>query len=196
MPALKAKATYGLIFCDAHADFYEPEKSITGEVADMDLAIVTGRGPKILTDINSQEPYVMDEYVIQIGQRDWEETKKYGSQDIRETAVKCIDYQTISRIGIQETLSMTMEYINRMNVEGFWIHFDTDVLSDEENPAVDCRIPGGLTFDEYEKFLAGLLASNKMVGMSVSIFNPTLDYVGGSITKRLVQLLSQALNSL
>ncbi len=38
MPALKKKGRYGLVFVDAHADFYEPEKSTTGEVADMDLA--------------------------------------------------------------------------------------------------------------------------------------------------------------
>lgn len=58
----------GLIFLDANADFYEPEKSITGEVADMDLAIVTGRGPELLTNINDQRPYLRDENVIHIGQ--------------------------------------------------------------------------------------------------------------------------------
>ena len=30
MPALKSKGNYGLIFIDAHADFYEPDKSTTG----------------------------------------------------------------------------------------------------------------------------------------------------------------------
>src|SRR5688572_27684778 len=42
MPAMKMRGDTGLIFFDAHADFYEPEKSTTGEVADMDLGIVTG----------------------------------------------------------------------------------------------------------------------------------------------------------
>ncbi|CAN5501775.1 hypothetical protein BH23BAC1_BH23BAC1_25200 [soil metagenome] len=54
MSALKEKGNYGLIFLDTHADFYAPEQSITGEVADMDLAIVTGRGPEILNNINNQ----------------------------------------------------------------------------------------------------------------------------------------------
>jgi arginase len=36
---------YALFFIDGHADFYQPEASATGEVADMDLAIVSGRGP-------------------------------------------------------------------------------------------------------------------------------------------------------
>jgi arginase len=62
-------------FLDAHADFYQSEKSISGEVADMDLAIVTGQGPEILKNINNLHPYVKDENVIHIEQRDWEETK-------------------------------------------------------------------------------------------------------------------------
>src|SRR5688500_12026924 len=38
-----------LLFIDGHADFDEPAHSPTGEVADMDLALATGRGPAILT---------------------------------------------------------------------------------------------------------------------------------------------------
>ena len=44
MAGLKSRGRYGLVFMDAHADFYLPEESPTGEVADMDLAIVTGEG--------------------------------------------------------------------------------------------------------------------------------------------------------
>ena len=194
--ALKANGTYGLLFYDAHADFYQPEKSVTGELADMDLAIVTGRGPDILTDINHLKPYVADDHVIHIGQRDWEETKKYGSQDIRETAVRCFDYEAIKKAGIQPSLKAIEQQINTLNVDGFWIHFDTDVLSDNENPAVDYRLPGGFTFDEGEQILKGLLSTNKIVGMSVTIFNPKLDDEQGSIAKKLTRLLSRCLKNL
>jgi len=34
----------------------------------MDLAISTGRGPDILTNIDGLKPYVQDEHVIHIGQ--------------------------------------------------------------------------------------------------------------------------------
>lgn len=193
--ALKAHATYGLLFCDAHADFYQPEKSITGELADMDLAIVTGRGPDILTNINHLKPYVTDGNVIHIGQRDWEETKKYGSQDIRETAIRCFDYDAIKKTGIQPTIQKIVQQINTLNVDGFWIHFDTDVLSDEENPAVDYRVPGGLTFQQCEQLLSGLLSTNKIIGMSVTIFNPELDDEQGSVAKKLTDLISNSLSA-
>jgi len=191
MSGLKAKGTYGIIFLDAHADFYEPGKSITGEVADMDLAIITGRGPEILTNINNLHPYVKDENVIHIGQRDWEETMKYGSQDIRETGIKCFDLAGIERKGINVTITEVLQHITRLEVKSFWIHFDTDVLSDEINPAVDYRLPGGLIFEQVELLIRSLLLTWRMAGISVTIFNPGLDN-NGSVSKSITESISRA----
>ena len=192
LPALKSRGLYGLVFCDAHADFYGPEKSITGEVADMDLAIVTGRGPEELTNIHSKRPYVCDNHVIHIGQRDWHETKKYGSQDIKETPIISFDFETTQRRGIQSTMEEVKHIITNLQVDGFWLHFDTDVLSDEENPAVDYRLPGGFPTDQFEILLKGLLSTDKIIGMTVTIFNPELDDEEGSVAKMLSNLISRA----
>lgn len=191
MPALKAKGIYGLIFFDAHADFYEPEKSITGEVADMDLAIITGRGPGLLTNINHLKPYVKDEHVVHIGQRDWKETKKYNSRDIKETAIKCFDLATIEKIGTGTAINEILNHIHQLKVDGLWIHFDTDVLEDKINPAVDYRLPGGFSFEQCEQFLRSFLLTGKIAGISVTIFNPRLDKKG-LISKRITGSLSRA----
>lgn len=191
MSGLKAKGTYGIIFLDAHADFYEPEKSITGEVADMDLAIITGRGPKILTNINNLQPYAKDENVIHIGQRDRKETKKYGSRDIRETTIKCFSLADIEKKGMNIILTKVLQHIDRLEVEGFWIHFDTDVLSDEINPAVDYRLPGGLLFEQVEQLIRSLLLTGRMVGINVTIFNPRLDK-NGPISKSISKSIGRA----
>ena len=192
LSALKLRGTYGLIFCDAHADFYEPERSITGEVADMDLAIVTGRGPELLSNIYNLRQYARDEHVIHIGQRDHEETKKYGSQDIRKTSIPCFDFNTIQEHGIESTLEKVVHAMASTQVESFWLHFDTDVLSDEENPAVDYRLPGGVSIQQFEKLLKGLLSANRVIGMTVTIFNPCLDDEQGSVAKMLTDLISRA----
>lgn len=191
MPALKIKGNYGLIFIDAHADFYEPGKSTTGEVADMDLAVVTGRGPEVLTNINNQKPYVEDENVIHIGQRDWEETKKFGSQDIRDTSIKCINLTDIESNGIEKITGHVLQHIDQMEVDDFWIHLDTDVLSDEINPAVDYRIPGGLLFEQTEYLIRNLLLTGRITGISVTIFNPSLDK-GGSISNNIAESIGRS----
>ena len=193
MSALKQKGNYGLIIFDAHADFYEPEKSTTGEVADMDLAIVTGRGPEILTNIYNLKPYVYDKNVIHIGQRDWEESKKYNSQDIRETAINCYSLAEIENKGLSTVITELLKYITDLNVGGFWIHFDTDVLSDKINPAVDYRLPGGLLYEQVELLIKNLLMTGKMVGISITIFNPKLDKSGTS-SKNIIKCLGRAFN--
>lgn len=191
MQALKLKADFGLLFIDAHADFYEPERSPTGEVADMDLAIITGRGPTLLTNIDDLQPYIADKNVIHIGQRDWEETRKYNAQDIRETAVKCIPFVAIERKGINSITAEVLQLMDQTGVSNFWIHFDTDVLSDEINPAVDYRLPGGLHFDDVEILVKKLLLTGRIAGMTITIFNPRLDSTG-HISKSIAQSLGRA----
>lgn len=194
MAGLKMNGNYGLIFVDAHADFYQPEKSITGEVADMDLAIVTGRGPKILTDINNLKPYVEDNNIIHIGQRDNEETKEYGSQDIKKTGIKSFDLAKIKSAGVNKVIIDISEYIKKLNLDGYWIHFDTDVVSDEENPAVDYRLPDGITFNQIGYILNQLIQFGNIKGMDVTIFNPTLDK-DSKIAVKLTDCLAQAFGS-
>ncbi len=192
MSGLKARGNYGLIFIDAHADFYEPEKSVTGEVADMDLAIVTGRGPDILTNINGRRPYVEDKNVIHIAQRDWEETKKYGSQDIRETAITLYDLENIEKAGIEKVSSSVIAGLDP-TLAGYWLHFDTDALSDDINPAVQYHLPGGLRFDQAEYIIRQLLHTGRIIGLDVTIFNPRFDSTGQiaqNITDTLVRAFS------
>ena len=195
MPALRSMGNYGLVFLDAHADFYEPERSTTGEVADMDLAIVTGRGPELLTNINGLNPYVRDELVVHIGQRDWEETQYYESQDIRETTIACFDLAYIEQKGIVATTTEVIQHINGLQTDGFWIHFDTDVLSDDLNPAVDYRIPGGLQYEQTAYLISHLLSTGKIAGMSVTIYNPALD-PNGKVAKNLVDTIGTVLSGL
>lgn len=190
MQSLKARGNYGLFFLDGHADFYQPENSLTGEVADMSLAIVCGRGPELLTNINNLKPYVKDEYVIHLGQRDAALISENKSADIRSTAITCIDVDTIKQNGIEAITKNISSIVNQWDIEGCWIHFDTDVLLDAINPAVDYRIPGGLFFQEVEQLLTELLAIPKITGISVTGYNPKLD-VDGTIGLQIVQTLKR-----
>ncbi|WP_298738939.1 arginase family protein [uncultured Chitinophaga sp.] len=191
MSGLKTLGSYGLVFLDAHADFYEPERSVSGEVADMDLAIVTGRGPEKLTNMNGLRPYVRDEHVIQVGQRDAAETAQYGSRDIRNTAIRVFDMATIEKNGMERVTADVTAEIRQWDTSGCWLHFDTDVLSDDINPAVDYRLPGGLHFEQVEHFIRQLLQTGKMAGMSVTIFNPLLD-TDSTIAKKISATLVSA----
>ncbi len=183
--------TYGLVFIDAHADFYEPSKSPTGEVADMDLGFVTGRGPASLTNINNSQPYVKDEHVIHVAQRDAAEAAHYGSRDIRDTSIRVYDMELIGQKGIETVTTGIIADINNWKVDGYWLHFDTDSLADEINPAVEYHLPGGLSFEQTAYLINQLLHTGNMAGISVTIFNPRMD-PDGHIAKNITQMLIRA----
>jgi arginase len=144
-----------------------------------------------LTNIDDLRPYVPDEMVIHIGQRDKEETERFGSQEIRDTNITCFSLKQINEEGNQNVIRKVLETIEHSNIEQFWIHFDTDVLSDDINPAVDYRLPGGLSFEQASYFIRNLLATGKAAGISVTIYNAALD-PDQSIAKNIVDCIGRA----
>ena len=192
--ALRRLGRYGLFFIDGHADFYQPEASLTGEVADMDLAIVSGRGPDILTNINNFKPLVRDQDIILFGYRDREQAASFGSQDVLNTDINSFDLTYVKELGITTAASLAVKKLLQQDeLLGFWIHIDADVLDDSIMPAVDYRLNGGLSFCELSELLKIIVASGRSVGMDVTIFNPNFDS-DGSIAHRFVSSLLEGLS--
>ena len=68
--ALSRRGRYGLLFLDGHADFYQPEASPTGEGADMELGLVSGRGPDMVVNLEGRKPYLRDDDIVVFAYRD------------------------------------------------------------------------------------------------------------------------------
>ncbi|MFF4263600.1 arginase family protein [Streptomyces virginiae] len=73
---------------------------------------------------------------------------------------------------------------------GYRVHLDVDVLDDALMPAVDHRLPGGLTWPELESVLRIAPADERAVGLDVTIFNPRLD-PDATLAARLVECLGR-----
>jgi arginase len=67
--ALRRRGRYGLAFLGGHADFQHPSDEPNGEPASLDLAVATGRGPDLLTNLAGLRPLVRDEDVALVGYR-------------------------------------------------------------------------------------------------------------------------------
>ncbi|HEY7080524.1 MAG TPA: arginase family protein [Nitrososphaeraceae archaeon] len=189
---LRRNGRYGLFFIDGHADFYQPEASITGEVADMDLAIVSGRGPDILTNIEGLKPYVRDEDIVLFGYRDAEQSSIYGSQDVRNSNINVFDLSDVKKLGIDTAASLAVKNLLKKELDGFWIHLDADVLDDVIMPAVDYRLAGGVSFSDLSELLRALISTKRALGMTITIFNPHLD-LHGSIANEFVSSIVSGL---
>jgi arginase len=190
--ALKRRGRHGLLFIDGHADFYQPEAEPRGEAASMDLALATGRGPAVLTDLDGRGPLIRDEDVAHFGRRDAAEAEEAGSQRIEETAITVLDLSTIRQRGAERAARDALARLHRPELAGVWIHLDCDAVDDELMPAVDYRLPGGLSWAELETVLRLAIDTGRVVGLEITIFNPALDG-DGTIAHDLVACLAQAL---
>jgi arginase len=178
MLALRRRGRYGLFFLDGHADFWAPEKEPHGEAASMDLALVTGRGPSVITDLEGKRPLVQLEDVIAFGMRDREFDSNYLAQESGLSIPPELEMTTLADIrrgGFENAITKVTKSFARDQLDGFWIHFDVDVLDDAIMPAVDYRMPNGLSWAELVACLKTANSSGRAIGMQVTIYNPKLD---------------------
>jgi arginase len=186
--ALRRRGRYGLLFLDGHADFYQPEAEPTGEAASMELALVTGRGPDLVTDLEGRRPLLGDGDVVVFGFRDADHAAAEGSRPLAPT-IHAIDRGGGRARGPYPAARDALARLERKDgTAGFWVHLDVDVLDDAIMPAVDYRLPDGLTWEELTAVLRTAVASDHATGLDITIFNPTLDPTG-RVARSLVDVL-------
>jgi arginase len=193
MLALRRRGRYGLFFIDGNADFFQPEAEPNGEGASMDLAFVTGYGPALLTNIEGRTPLVRPEDAVAFAFRDHEDQAKSGSQPL-PPELSANDLHAVRRMGVESAARAAVDQLMRDELDGFFIHLDADCLDDAIMPAVDFRIPGGLSWNELKAALDIALASGKAVGLEVTIYNPRLDK-DGTAGRGLADVLAAALGT-
>jgi arginase len=173
--ALKEIGNFGLFFLDGHTDFIWPNLSNTKGAAGMDLAIVTGHGHQKLSNILNQAPYMNEENVWCVGNREFDEL--YVST-ITNSKINYFDLIKLRETGIENCCNSFLKMVSENHLDGFWLHLDVDVLNDDIMPAVDSREKGGLFYNELKQILKILLYHNKASGIQITILDPDLDPTG------------------
>ena len=145
----------GLVFIDGHTDFNTVETSITGAVAGMDLALVTGRGTSELARLGGAGPLVRDEDVVTIGVRD---------EPFRDASFR--------------SATRAAEVLEHFGDRPFFVHLDVDALDPSIMPFVDAPEPGGLDADTLVSILRPLVRHSNALGMEMTIYDPRHDAAG------------------
>lgn len=171
----------GLIHIDGHSDFFHPGNydsgSRLGTAAGMDLALVTGRGEPLLTAWPEIEgPLVVDEDAIQVGERDAFEPE-YAAfyEDLARTSLTRFLIQDMLRIGVPAVASAITRRLEERSLDRAWLHIDLDVLDETVMPAVDSPGRPGLIFEQLSTLVAALLATGRIAGANVTIYDPDRD---------------------
>lgn len=185
--ALRRRGNYGLLFVDGHRDFQTPQMSATGGAAGMDLALVTGRGPSLLTRFDDFPALVAGENVVVLANRDAGDGDAITAE-MEAAGITLLNLDTVRRLGADEAGRRALQTLRSAGVDGFWIHLDVDALDDAVMPAVDSPQPDGLSYDELRALLAPALASPMVQGMQVTIYDPQRDE-RGAVGEQLVSFL-------
>lgn len=191
--ALRRRGRFGLLFIDGHADFYQPEADPAGEAASMEFGFVTGHGPALLADLEGRRPLVRAEDAVAYAYRDADDQARYGSQTL-PLELRAYDLPTIRELGCRTAAERAVEHLTRRGLDGFLVHVDADCLDDAVMPAVDYRAPGGLSWEELRTTIEVALASGRVAGLEVTIYNPDLD-PDGTAGRGLTDVLVAALGT-
>ncbi|WCM29396.1 arginase family protein [Sphingomonas sp. QA11] len=175
----RAAGEIGLLHVDAHSDFYHPgnydSAKRLGSAAGMDLALATGRGEPLLARWNGKA-LVDDPFVVQIGESE-KLRAGVGYGDVIQTQIRRLTVRRLLKLGLAEIVREALEPVNSERRK-MWLHIDLDVLDERVMPAVDSPGSPGLTFALLSDLISALLASRRVIGADIAIFDPELDPSG------------------
>jgi len=98
----------------------------------------------------------------------------------------------IHRRGADVTAENVSVLLRGLDLDGFWVHVDADVLDQSVMPAVDSPNPAGLTADQVTTLLRRFIHEPTVAGFDFTIYDPDLD-PGGEAAELLVDVITAAL---
>jgi arginase len=164
-----AAGPLALWMIDGHPDALDGETSPTGEAADMDLAVVLGRGPPGLTGLAGVVPIVKPEHVALIGHR----PASLGPDVAAELALvpPAVGQITAPEVRSRGAGEVAHAILEAAGERPSWLHIDVDALDAGELPAVSYPQPEGLRWEELVDLITPLLAAPRLVGVSLADFD-------------------------
>jgi arginase len=184
-----AAGPLALWMIDGHPDALDGESSPTGEAADMDLAVVLGRGAPALTQLAGVVPIVDPEHVALMGHR----PAGLGPDVAAELALVPPAVRQTTAPEVRELGAGAVAQATLAADEGrpAWLHIDLDALDSGEFPAVSYPQPDGLSWSELVELMAAMLAAPRLIGASLADFDADHER-SAEHAERIVSALRQA----
>jgi arginase len=169
-----------VIWLDAHGDFNTPAISVSGYLAGMSLAMLTGRAPELICDHIGLGP-VPDERAILIDARDLdpEERDALNASRIRRVAA---DPGALAAA------------LDERPAGGVYLHLDVDVIDGQDVPGLRFPADAGPSFSVVEQCLAQIVAVAPPIGACIACaWAP--DRLADASTRRAITRLAGAIGA-
>ncbi len=160
----------GLVFVSGRAAYITGETSATGKFADMVIAVLSGRGPE---ELRHSLPKLSPDQLVLFGARNPEELQLLAHL----TTIPCL-------YDLEELKTSKLDIIGKRVandlakcVKNHWLHLDLGVIEDMPT-AGDDQMPGGMRWHELYTLVRPLVTNGRLIGVSVSGYNPAEDQEG------------------
>ena len=148
-----------LLWLDAHGDFNTWQTSPSGFLGGMPLAMAVGLGEQTLLEATGLRPIPSARVVLSDG-RDLDPGER----------------NNVITAGIGHVTSIEALLQPGTLPDGpLLVHFDADIIDPSEAPAMNYPAPGGPPAETVRDVLRALAATDRVVAVSVSLWEPALD---------------------
>jgi len=179
-------AHVSLVYLDRHGDLNTPATTPSGCLEGMALAHVAGRGAAELVRFWGEPPLVREPDIALFGVH--ESQLDPGEREfLARSPLRRYTAAEIQRRGAEASAHAALERIHTGGRQ-FVVHFDVDVVSSEELPAVDFPSAGGLSSEEARHVLGVFSRQPNLAALEVMSFNPERD-ADGAAARLIVSLL-------
>jgi arginase len=141
-----------VVWFDAHGDFNTHETTISGYVAGMSIAMMTGRGNQTLVEADGLKK-VPDTDIILADARDLDPKERELLEQSKVTHLTDFN-ELVEKVTASD--------------RPFYVHFDVDVLDATEVPAMQFPVAGGPSVETLRNTAAALNRTGRLVGASMN----------------------------
>ncbi|MCH8554214.1 MAG: arginase [Schleiferiaceae bacterium] len=194
----------GVVWIDAHADLHSPYTSPSGNVHGMplatalhidneDLQINQPKDKAVVAwkKMKGNNPRLAPTDLVFLGVRDIEDQE---AALMRTHNIPNINVEELTKKGVDWAVATTLD--NLKNCDIIFVSFDVDSMDPSISRGTGTPVPGGLSREQANGLITGLLASPKVKGFEITEINPLLDDRGNKMGEVAFYLLDQAVTTL
>jgi arginase len=179
-----------LLWFDRDADLNTPASTPSGRIDGMVVAHIIGKGAPELVRFWSEAPLVREPDVTLFG---LERIDPPEQEFLSKSPMRHIDAADVQAKGADKAAHEALAQVHA-DVREFVLHLDTDVIAQEEFPAVNVPGSGGLNFEAVRASLVEFAKHKNLLGLDVAQYYPDKD-PDGSGAKKLIDMLVEALSA-
>jgi arginase len=179
-----------LLWFDRDADLNTPATTPSGRIDGMVVAHIIGKGAPELVRFWGEPPLVREPDVTLFG---LERVDAPEQEFLDKSPMRRVSAEVVQAKGPGESAKTTLMQMHA-DARQVILHLDTDVITQEEFPAVNVPGGGGLSFADVRSALMEFVKNPNLLGLDVAQYNPDKD-ADGSGAKKLVDVLVEALTA-